>query len=1145
MLRAQSSKSPIARRLILYIVLFSSFITILITVIQLYRDYNTDIELIHTELEQIENIHLNSLTSALWASNRKLLQTSIEGILKIRDMQYVEIRDSERIWAVAGKKSGKNTIQRDYPITYRNRNKEISIGNMKVVVGLEGVYQRLIDKVWVILISNALKIFLVAIFIYYLFIALVARHLSKISQFAETDDPEAKNKPLVLDRATKKHDEFEIVVDSINDMHNRLHAQIDEANQKEQYLSLTLNSIGDAVIATDSHGNVKRMNPVAEQLTGWSLTEAEEKPLKSIFPIIDATTRQPIESPVDKVIATGEIVYLSNHTTLIAKDKSEYQIADSAAPICDADNNILGMVLVFNDVTEQYQLRQAVAKSQRNLQAIMDNTSAVVYIKNTEGHYIYINQQYEKLFHINNEEIVDKTDYDLFPKEVADELQQNDRDVLEAKRPLDSEETIPQDDGLHIYLSTKFPLLDDDGNVYAICGISTDITERKRNDEIISNIATGISAQTGEVFFQSLVTHLAKLFNAKYAFIGLLDDLRPDMVDTVALCVDSKIIDNLSYRLANTPCEYVIGGDCDGIHTFPQDLQRLFPDAPMLVEMGVQSYVGAPLADENGKPIGLVVVMDNKPIAQTEQIRAILRIFATRAAAEMQRLKTLKDLQQSKARLDQAQHQAHIGNWELDLLRNELHWSDEIYRIFEIDPDKFAASYNAFLEAIHPDDRDKVNIAYTESVNNKKPYSIEHRLRMPDGKIKHVIERCETFYDEQGNPIRSTGTVQDITDQAKTEEALRHTLKMDALGKLTGGIAHDYNNMLGVVLGYSTLLKDMLSEQPNLQDYVNEITRAGERGAKLTKKLLAFSRNKLTDVEKMDINTILREEQYMLEKTLTARIKLELKLEKGLWPVCLDESELEDAILNMSINAMHAIESNGQLTIETSNEQINTIDGEELGLESGDYVRLSITDTGHGMDEATKEKIFDPFYSTKGEKGTGLGLSQVYGFIKRCGGTIKVDSELEQGTRFTLYFPRYQGEDTNKYQSEVKNNTGLKGKETILVVDDEPALLKLICEILSQQGYQVFRAERAKQALEIMETKHIDLLLSDIIMPDMDGYALVSIVQEKYPGMKIQLASGFSGNEHTDQVDKALSQNIIYKPYNAQTLLKRIQALLQ
>ncbi len=857
------NKSSIARRFIFYIILFSSFITLIITAFQLYRDYNTDINLIHTELEQVERVHLGSLTAALWASNSKLLQTNLEGILQIRDIQYVEIHDAQKVWAEAGEIKGDNNIKRQYTMNYRHRNKDINIGELTVNVSLDGVYQRLYDKVWVILISNAVKTALVAFFIYFLFHRLVARHLSTISKFSEQHDPLSNNTSLSLERSSKQHDEFDAVVESINDMHARLHEQISEINQQKQYLSQTLNSIGDAVITTDDKGNVTRLNPVAEQLTGWTNDEAQKQSLKTIFPIVNASTGESITNPVDKVLASGETVYLSNHTTLIAKDGKEYQIADSAAPIRN-DDKILGMVLVFNDVTEQYRMREALHESEQRLRQLAENLYEVFWLGSPDwNEVIYISPAYEKNW--------------------------------------------------------------------------------------------GFSAE--------------------------------------------------------------------------------------------------------------------------------------------------------------------------DLYKNPCIW----------------------IESVHPDDREQVIKDIPVNPNDITGYVDfrEYRIVKNDGEILWIKARAYPVYDIDGKIIRIAGIAEDITARKQADETMRRSQKMDALGKLTGGIAHDYNNMLGVVLGYAELLQENLQNQPELAGYVNEITHAGERGAKLTKKLLAFSKNESSDIEVININTVVQDELHMLEKTLTARIKLELNLENDLWSVALDESELEDALLNMSINAMHAIENNGRLTIETSNEKINAADGERLDLKSVECIRLSISDTGCGMDAATKEKIFDPFYSTKGDKGTGLGLSQVYGFIHRCGGSIKVDSEPEQGSRFTLYFPRYQGEEANQAPAEVKNISDLKGKATILVVDDEPALLKLTCEILSQQGYRIFCAERVKQALEIMETEDIDLLFTDIIMPDMNGYELASLVQKKYPSIKIQLASGYSDNQSKNRVDESLHQQMLNKPYNAQTLLRKIRALLQ
>ena len=381
-----------------------------------------------------------------------------------------------------------------------------------------------------------------------------------------------------------------------------------------------------------------------------------------------------------------------------------------------------------------------------------------------------------------------------------------------------------------------------------------------------------------------------------------------------------------------------------------------------------------------------------------------------------------------------------------------------------------------------------------------------------------------------------------LSNNKQAEENLRRTKKMDALGKLTGGVAHDYNNMLGIILGYAELLELALKDQPKLKNYAHQISHAGQRGAKLTTKLLAFSAYKTHSPEKINLNQLLDNQKHMLQKTLTARIDLKLELDDDLWPVWADKSDLEDAIINLCINSMHATTGSGKLTIRTHNEHINHNDSRRTNCSSGDYISLSFIDNGCGMDSSTIEKIFDPFYSTKGEKGTGLGLSQVHGFMERNKGEIEVESEIAKGSQFILYFPRHYGVTEDNHQEPPV--TKEQGSETILIVDDEAELRELNAEILKQNGYRTICAETAKQALDILENKAVDLIFTDIIMPDMDGYQLIEVVRKQYPETKIQLTSGFTGNSTDMVLNKNLQKNILLKPYNSQTLLKQIRSAL-
>ena len=381
--------------------------------------------------------------------------------------------------------------------------------------------------------------------------------------------------------------------------------------------------------------------------------------------------------------------------------------------------------------------------------------------------------------------------------------------------------------------------------------------------------------------------------------------------------------------------------------------------------------------------------------------------------------------------------------------------------------------------------------------------------------------------------------------EKQAREILLRTQKMESLGKLTGGVAHDYNNILNIISGYAELLNVDLNTDPKLSKYVHAIQHASERGSKLTRKLLDISRKKTTEARKLNINELLREMQQLIEKTLTARIELKLELEENLWDVWLDSSDMEDALINMSINAMHAMEGPGRLTIGTSNQSLNALDAHVLQVDEGDFVVLRITDTGRGMDQATRDRIFEPFYTTKGENGTGLGLSQVYGFIDRSGGAIKVYSEIDKGSSFVIYFPRcLQEENEETEQQTEKNEASLYGEESILIVDDETALLDMCSEILRNKGYRIFCASNTEQAIELLAQEKIDLMLSDIVMPGKDGYQLADYVLEKYPHIKIQLVSGFSDNRHQNMTNSELHENIIYKPYNSHDLLSRIRSLL-
>lgn len=414
--------------------------------------------------------------------------------------------------------------------------------------------------------------------------------------------------------------------------------------------------------------------------------------------------------------------------------------------------------------------------------------------------------------------------------------------------------------------------------------------------------------------------------------------------------------------------------------------------------------------------------------------------------------------------------------------------------------------------------------------------------------LEHVDTDRKWRVEEETLAISSADILSIVFESLQRRElanTLHRSEKLDALGQLTGGVAHDFNNVLSVIIGYAEILETTVGNDPALANNAREILQAGRRGAKLTENLLSFSSRTGSNPSLVDINELLQQEKDMLQKTLTVRVQLIFDLEDELWPARIDYNDMEHAILNICINSMHAIEGGGQIEFKTRNESLDVPAGRKLNLAEGDYVTISVRDDGCGMTEDVANKIFEPFFSTKEDKGTGLGLSQVYGFIQRSGGAIGLQTAPGEGTLLKMYFPRSVDESVDAGQSAAETQDKLGGGEKILVVDDEPALSRLSATVLSTNGYEAITASSGRQALSILENdSSIDVLLTDLLMPEMDGAELAIAVAEKYPAVKIQLVSGFADDNRTDHLDQKLRDDLLIKPFESSALLERVRNLI-
>jgi PAS domain S-box-containing protein len=403
-----------------------------------------------------------------------------------------------------------------------------------------------------------------------------------------------------------------------------------------------------------------------------------------------------------------------------------------------------------------------------------------------------------------------------------------------------------------------------------------------------------------------------------------------------------------------------------------------------------------------------------------------------------------------------------------------------------------------------------------------------------------------------GEERRFIGLISDQTAMKALEAKLMRAQKMEAVGQLTGGIAHDFNNILGIVLGNLEILGEMTGDNPAAGRRVVAALKGARRGAAITRKLLNFSRQAPSEARSIDVNDVLRGMYPLVSRSLTASIELDAHLERGLWPVVADPGDLQDAMLNLALNARDAMPEGGKLIVETANAVLEGgMAGDGADVPPGDYVSIAISDTGSGMRETVRAAAFEPFFSTKEEgRGSGLGLSMVYGFVRRSRGRVDIYSEPGKGTTVRICLPRAGGGEARS-AAPAPEAALPGGNETILVVDDEAALAEIATVNLSALGYRVLQAADAGEALGILEgSEGIDLLFSDIILPGpMDGYRLAAEVRKRWPHIRILVTSGFSKRrEETMQGDSAdslmLARRLLHKPYTRAELAGAVRRAL-
>ncbi len=503
--------------------------------------------------------------------------------------------------------------------------------------------------------------------------------------------------------------------------------------------------------------------------------------------------------------------------------------------------------------------------------------------------------------------------------------------------------------------------------------------------------------------------------------------------------------------------------------------------------------------------------------------------------------------------LNEAQELAHIGNWTWDIRSGKMTWSDEVYRIFGFTPHEFIPTYEDFLNAVQPDEREFVNDSVNAAVTNKKPYAIDYKIVLPDGTEKSVFSRGLVPHSDVGARKMMLGTIQDITEQEEArreKEELWHQLlqaqKMESIGRLTGKIAHDFNNFLTSIIGFSSLLIDRMADDSNEKDLVTRINNAGQKASNLIDQLLAFSRTQILMLKVINLNIIIKNISDILIGVVGEEAVFELKTDTPVKNIKADDVQIEQILMNLIMNARHAIKKGGRITVETCDVTLDEISAKDHhGAAPGAYVKLSVTDTGVGMTSETMQRIFEPFFTTRKKgKGTGLGLSTVFGIVNQHNGFVHVKSVLGKGSTFEIYLPAVK--ELVDEQMVEKEQVKLYGKETILIIDDDSNNLYLYANLIKPLGYNVLKAQSGEDALQIMKdkTRTIDLMVTDVVMPGMDGWNLFQTIKKSRPEMKVVFVSGFIDNPIVLNSILKNKMPFLKKPFHPNDLICKLREVL-
>ena len=879
--------------------------------------------------------------------------------------------------------------------------------------------------------------------------------------------------------------------------------------ESESRKAAILDSVLDCIVTMDERGIVLEFNHAAARTFGYTKAEAIGRSLGEL--IIPKRFREQHRAVLARYLATGEATLIGKLMEIMAvrSDGSEIPVELTVTAIRS------GTARIFTGVLRDITARKQADATRARLAAIVDSSDDAICILAPDDAILTWNAGAERLYGYTASEIIGKPRALLVPPGKRAEL------VPIMDRAARGEPGVPfetqriRKDGSIVDVSLVIsPMTDPTGRVTSVSTIARDITERRQAEAAVRSERDRAQRylDTAEVIILSLDTSgritLVNRYGCSLLGWSAEELLGRSFIDT---CVPAAIRDDTKQRL---------GGVLAG------------PDSS-IVENAIVTRSG----EER------MIEWRNHLLRDAEG-----RVVATLSSGTdiTDRTTAVEALRQAEERMRFALRYANVGIWDMDYTTGKLRWTEAMEAQYGFPPGAFNGTLEGFVERIHPDDRVSVLETIAKAMASGADYTVANRSVWPDGQVRWLNGAGRILLGEGGAPVRGVGISQDVTERRLLEGQYQQAQKMEAVGQLAAGVAHDFNNLLTVILGFcELLLPDFEPADPRRED-IAEIQQAGMRAARLTRQLLAFSRKEIIEPKLLDLNVIVADMRRLLERLIGEDVRVVLVSAGAVAPVLCDPGQVEQIIVNLAVNARDAMPSGGTLTIETATVKLgDDVADSHAGMKAGRYVALTVTDTGMGMSPEVQGRLFEPFFTTKGVgKGTGLGLATVHGIVTRCGGFLKVVSEVGRGTSFTAYFPPAEatGPVATAPAPAVRARAGV---QTILVVEDEEGLRQLTRRLLVRQGYTVLLAANADEASALFEQNpSIDLLLTDVVMPGASGPELVTRLIERRPALKVIYMSGYTDDAivHHGVLDPGIA--FLHKPFTSESLGQKIREVL-